>query len=165
MCSIFSPPNSVSSAVSTSSTLVCTLAHLFLIQTYCIAMKKKFSDCWIQMCCYLFWRQRISLNIFEGHCCFECTYEIPYCTDAYKITKIPYRTDSGNEVYSVGTSVREPYLAVGDSVKHLTDLSRLIDLLLTPGQWVRRGQGVHSKHFVHIIQDDVVFLQKSREVN
>lgn len=59
----------------------------------------------------------------------------------------------------------EIHLTVGNSVEHFVDLSRLIDFLFLAGQRMRGGQSIYSKCFLHIIQNDVVFLYPSGEEN
>lgn len=58
-----------------------------------------------------------------------------------------------------GKNVGGAYLVVRDGVEHLADLRWFVDFVLSARQWVRGRQGVHSKHFVQIVEDESVFLQ------
>lgn len=70
--------------------------------------------------------------------------------------------DGGSEMWNVfccylGKSVWG-YLAVWDSIKQLTDLCWLLNVLFFRGQRVRGGQGIDGKHPMDIIQHNEVFL-------
>lgn len=80
--------------------------------------------------------------------------------DMKGILNVGKTVDQSLETRSSAVKVRKygPYLAIGDCIKQLIDLCWCLDVFFFRGQRVRGGQGINSKHSVHVIQHNEVFL-------
>lgn len=80
--------------------------------------------------------------------------------DMKGISNVGKTVDQSLETYSSAVKVRQygHYLAIGDCIEQLIDLCWCLDVFFFRGQRVRGGQGINSKHSVHVIQHNEVFL-------